>query len=154
MSWKGIDVSVNFEYQIGGKIYDSQYAGLMTNPTSTSDAGQTYHVDILKAWTPNNTSSNIPRWQFGDQYAAYGSDRFLTNASYLNFQSFTVGYSLPKNWVSKLSLSSLRVYASGENLMLWSKRKGLDPRQSFSSVTSINSYAPVRTISGGIQVSF
>ena len=154
LSWKGIDVSVNFEYQIGGKIYDSQYAGLMTNPTSTSDAGQTYHVDILKAWTPNNTSSNIPRWQFGDQYAAYGSDRFLTNASYLNFQSFTVGYSLPKNWVSKLSLSSLRVYASGENLMLWSKRKGLDPRQSFSSVTSINSYAPVRTISGGIQVSF
>ena len=152
--WKGLDMSLNFEYQLGGKIYDSQYAGLMTNPTSTSDAGQTYHKDILNAWTPNNTASNIPRWQYGDEYAAYGSDRFLTSASYLNFQSFTLGYSLPKSLTTPLGISKIRVYASGENLVLWSKRKGLDPRQSFSSVTSINSYAPVRTISGGLQVTF
>ena len=152
--WKGIDASINFEFQIGGKIYDSQYAGLMTPATSSSDNGMTYHVDVLNAWTPNNTSSNIPRWQYGDAYAAYDSDRFLTNASYLNFQSFTVGYTLPKHWTSKIKIASVRIYASGENLALWSKRKGLDPRQSFESVTSINSYAPVRTISGGLQVTF
>ena len=154
LMWKGIDVSVNFDYQIGGKIYDSAYRGLMTPGTSASDAGSAFHRDILKAWSPANKNSDIPRWQYGDQYAAYGSDRFLTNASYLNFQSFTVGYTLPRSLTSTIGVSSLRVYASGENLYLWSKRKGLDPRQSFESVTSISSYSPVRTISGGLQVTF
>ena len=152
--YKDFDLSLTFDYQIGGKIYDSQYASLVSPATSNSDAGQTYHRDILKSWTPNNTSSNMPRWQYGDEYAAYGSDRFLVNASYLNFQSFTVGYSLPKNIISHIGLSALRIYASGENLAFWSKRKGLDPRQSFESVTSINTYSPVRTISGGLQVTF
>ncbi|MCS3057421.1 hypothetical protein NXV78_25780 [Bacteroides cellulosilyticus] len=56
-----------------------------------------FHKDYLKAWSPNNTSSDIPRWQYGDKYTVFSnSDRFLTNASYLNFQSFTVGYTLPK----------------------------------------------------------
>ena len=152
--YKDFDLAVMFDYQIGGKIYDSGYASIMSPSVDQSDAGQTYHKDVLKAWSPNNTSSNIPRWQYGDQYAAYGSDRFLTNASYLNFQSFTVGYSIPKKLLVSMGLSNLRIYASGENLGFWSARKGLDPRQAFSSVTSISSYAPVRTISGGLQVSF
>ena len=153
-AWKGIDVSINFDYQLGGKIYDSAYAGLMSPGKSAGDAGSTFHRDILDAWTPTNTGSNIPRWQYGDQYAAYGSDRFLTSASYLNFQSFNVGYTLPRSLTSKFGVGTLRIYASGENLYLWSKRKGLDPRQSFQSVTSISSYSPVRTISGGLQVTF
>ena len=154
LRWKGLDATVSFDYQLGGKIYDSQYAGLMAPATSDANAGQTYHVDVLNAWTPNNTSSNIPRWQYGDAYAAYGSDRFLASASYLNFQNFTVGYSLPTSWISRLQLSKVRIYCTGENLCFWSARKGLDPRQSFENVTSISSYSPIRTISGGIQLTF
>ena len=154
LAFKGIDVSVSFDYQLGGKIYDSAYRGLMTPGTSASDAGSTFHRDILNAWSPTNKNSDIPRWQYGDQYASYGSDRFLINASYLNFQSFTVGYTLPRSLTSKIRIGTIRVYAAGENLYLWSKRKGLDPRQSFQEVTSISSYSPVRTISGGLQVTF
>ena len=153
-TYKGFDLSLLFDYQIGGKIYDSGYAGLISPATDSGNTGQTFHKDVLKAWTPNNTDSNIPHWQYGDSNAAYGSDRFLTNASYLNFQSFTVGYSLPKKLISSIGLSALRIYDSGENLCFWSARKGLDPRQSFEDVTSISSYSPVRTISGGLQVSF
>ena len=148
------DFSATFDYQIGGKVYDSQYAGLMAPGTSSADAGSTFHKDVLKAWSPENTTSNIPRWQYGDEYAAYGSDRFLTNASYLNFQSFTVGYTLPRAITQKIQVSRIRVYASGENLALWSKRKGFDPRQDYGSVYSINTYSPVRTISGGLQLTF
>ena len=148
------DASANFDYQLGGKIYDSGYAKLMYPATSSSDAGYNYHMDIFKAWTPNNTSSNIPRWQYGDQYTAYGSDRWLTSASYLNFQSFTVGYTLPKKVLESIGISKLRVYCAGENLCFWSARKGLDPRYSFESTASTNVYSPVRTISGGIQVTF
>ncbi len=154
LSAYGIDFSLTFDYQIGGQIYDSRYAGLMGNNATANDAGSAIHEDVLKSWTPNNTSSNIPRFQYGDQYTVAACDRWLTNASYLNFQSFTVGYTLPKNMISKLNLSKLRIYATGENLCFWSARRGLDPRYSYSGNESINVYSPVRTVMGGIQLAF
>lgn len=146
------DISATFDYQIGGKIYDSRYAKLMTPAASTSNSGQNYHKDWAKSWSETNTDSDIPRWQFGDKYTTLGSDRFLTNASYLNFQSFTVGYNVP----SKIfrDKATVRVYVAGENLCFWSARKGLDPRYSFTSGNSLNVYSPVRTISGGVRLTF
>lgn len=153
VSLYGFDASASFEYQIGGKVYDYHYQSLM-GPVSGTPNGGNFHKDILKSWTPNNTSSDIPRFQYQDQYTASSSDRWLTNASYLAFQSFTVGYTLPKEWISKLQLTKLRVYVAGQNLALWSARKGLDPRYSYEGTEYINTYAPARNISGGIQVTF
>lgn len=150
----GFDMSLMFDYQIGGKLYDYAYAGLMGNISSANSAGSAIHVDALKAWTPNNTQSNLPRMQYMDQFTTARSDRFLTDASYLNFQSFSVGYTFPKKLLKSLGLSKLRVYASGENLCFWSARKGLDPRYSYSETASMNVYSPVRTIMGGLQVTF
>ena len=151
----GFDVSAAFEYQIGGKVYDYHYQSLMgpvTGPTNVN--GGNFHVDVFNSWTPNNTETNIPRFQYTDQYTASSSDRWLTNAGYLNFQSFTVGYTVPKNIISKLQFTNLRVYVAGENLKLWSARKGLDPRYDFEGSNYVTTYSPARTISGGVQVSF
>jgi len=146
------DASATFDYQAGGKVYDSRYQQYMAPCITASNAGSNFSVDYLKSWSPNNTSSNIPRWQYGDGYTAATSDRFLTNAGYLNFQSFTLGYTLPKNLIK--DISKLRVFATGENLGFWSARKGLDPRYSFATNTYVSVYSPVRNISGGIQISF
>lgn len=154
LSLYGFDVSLTFDYQLGGKIYDNQYAGLMSNISDAGGAGSAIHVDALKAWTEAKPNNAIPRMQFGDQYTAAASTRWLTSASYLNFQSFTVGYTLPKNWLSALGISRLRVYASGENLCFWSARRGLDPRYSYSENASVDVYSPVRTVMGGLQLSF
>ena len=150
----GFDVSASFDYQIGGHIYDYGYQSLMGNISTSGSASNAIHVDMLKAWTPNNTSSDIPRATYMDQYTTARSNRWLTNASYLNFQSFTVGYTLPKRWTSHLGVDKLRLYASGQNLCFWSARKGLDPRYSFGENTSISVYSPMRTIMGGIQLTF
>ena len=112
------------------------------------------HKDWAKAWSPNNTESNIPRWQYLDQYSVASCDRFLTNASYLNFQSFMVGYNVPKKVLNHMGLSGLRLYVSGENLCYWSARKGFDPRQGYSGNSSVTAYPSTRTILGGVQVSF
>lgn len=154
LSLYGVDLSFNFDYQIGGKVYDNMYNSLMGGIESAGDVGSAIHVNMLKAWTTDNVTSSIPRFQYGDAYTAASSDRFLTNASYLNFQSFSIGYTLPSKWVEKMGLSRLRIYATGENLCFWSARKGLDPRYSYSGNQSVNVYSPVRTIMGGIQVSF
>ncbi|MDE6503818.1 MAG: SusC/RagA family TonB-linked outer membrane protein, partial [Muribaculaceae bacterium] len=151
-SWKSIDVSLTFDYQLGGKVYDSRYAGLMNPGENASSAGSNYHKDWIKSWTPENPTQEYPRWQFGDKYTTATSDRFLTSASYLNFQSFTVGYTLPKNIIKPLS--RVRIYAAGENLGFISARRGLDPRYSYTGNSSMSVYSPARTISGGIQVSF
>ena len=146
------DASASFDYQIGGKVMDLQYKRLMTPSTTASDAGYNIHKDYAKSWTPNNTTSNIPRWQYGDQYTTGMSDRFLTSASYLNFQSFTVGYTLPENLIK--NVAKIRVYVAGENLCFWSARKGLDPRYSYDGNESVSVYSPVRNISGGVQFTF
>lgn len=152
--WKGIDVSMSFDYQIGGKIWDYRYQVLMSPPTTSSDAGKTFHVDYINSWTPANPDAKLPGWVYGSayQYAGQGSDRWLTNASYLNFQQFTVGYTFPKKLFK--NQAQLRIYCAGENLCFWSKRKGLDPRYSFDENSALSSYTPARTITGGIQVSF
>ncbi len=148
----GVDIAASFTYSVGGSTYDSGYASFMSNPTSGS--GSNYHKDILKAWTPDNRDSNIPRWQFGDQYAASSSDRFLINASYLNFQNAQIGITLPAHITKKLDISRLRIYAAIDNIVYWSMRKGLDPRYSFSGATNNAVNSPVRTISGGINITF
>lgn len=152
-TWKGFDLNADFTYQLGGKVMDWEYQRSM-NVGSTGSRGGAFHKDALKAWTPENTSSNIPYIYYGQTNNASTSSRFLTNASYLCLQNITLGYTLPQNLVSKLGLSKLRVYATADNVWLWSKRQGLDPRQYASGDSNMNNYSPIRTISGGITVSF
>lgn len=85
------------------------------------------------------------------------SSRFLTDASFLNIRNATFNYNIPNQFLSKLSIDRARVYVSGENLVLISARKGMDPNQaginenqSFTGVTS-NVYVPARILSFGLN---
>jgi hypothetical protein len=149
----GFDASIAFTYQLGGLVYDSGYASFMSSPWGSS-VGTNYHKDILNSWSSENTESNIPRLQYGDQYSTGQSDRFLTSASYLNIQNINLGYTLPANFTKKFGVSSLRVYLACDNVVYWSKRQGLDPRYSFSGSTNYANYSPIRTISGGLNIVF
>lgn len=151
--YKGIDLSVDFTYQIGGQAYDNDYESAMKSPTSQS-RGYAIHADMLKAWSPINPTSNIPRFQYGDKYSTATSDRFLTNASYLSLQNINAGYTLPSRICRTMGLEKLRLYVACDNVWLWSKRQGLDPRQSISGSGTASYYAPIRTISGGITLTF
>ena len=147
--YKGIDFAADFAYQIGGQVYDSDYAAAMAGTK-----GHAFHADLLNAWTPENSASNIPRLQYNDSYTAYTSDRFLTNASYLSLQSITLGYTLPSRLCRTMGMEKLRIYATADNVWVWSKRQGLDPRQSITGSVTSAYYAPMRTISGGITLTF
>ena len=151
--YKGFDLSFAFNYQIGGKVYDSGYASMMASPTGSSRGGN-FHADLFKAWTPDNRFSNIPRLFFGDNYSAANTDRFITDASYLSLDNINFGYTIPSNVVKKLYLSKVRVYFAADNIWVWSKRQGLDPRQSFTGSPNISYYAPIRTFSGGLNIAF
>ena len=153
VNYKGIDLAVTFSYQVGGTMYDSRYAALMHN--GNNGVGTNWHRDILKAWTPENTNTDVPRLSYDSQsaMATSVSDRFLISSNYLSLQNITIGYTLPKQWTRKLLMESVRIYGVADNLALWAKRKGLDPRMSLTSTTDYT-YSLVRSISGGISVTF
>lgn len=152
VSFYGFDASVQFTYSVGGLTYDSGYAALMTPPGSST--GSNIHKNMLQSWTPDDTDSSIPRFQYLDENIAAQSDRFLTDASYLNFQSAQIGYTLPRKITDKFKVSRLRVYVLCDNIFYWSSRQGLDPRYSFTGTTNYAVNSPVRTLSGGVNITF
>ena len=111
---------------------------------STKAQGSAWHVDMLNAWTPENTNTDVPRMNV--------KDLWLTSSDYLSLQNITFGYTLPKSWTRKLQIEGVRLYFVADNVALWTARKGLDPRQGY--VAADNVYSPIRTISGGISLNF
>ena len=152
-TWKGIDFALQTSFQLGGRVYDQGYANLMTTGGTSFSAGHNFHKDILNAWSEENTSSNIPRVDVTDQYAASLSDRFYTSSDYFSIDNITLGYTLPKSLLSRIGIQGLRIYGSIENVALFTARQGMDPRMSLTAVSS-SWYTARRTISGGIKLTF
>jgi hypothetical protein len=71
----------------------------------------------------------------------------------LSINNITVGYTLPSRYTDLLNVAKLRIYFAADNVALLSSRKGLDPRQSYTAATTAR-YTPIRTLSGGINLSF
>lgn len=157
INFYGFDFSLQFSYQLGGRFYDGSYQALMH---TQNNAGQAWHVDALKAWTPENTNTDVPRMDGDTQVAQSAVDRFLTSSNYLSLNNATLGYSFPAKWMKAMKISGIRLYVAGENLAVFSARRGMDPRQSLGlgSYTSSNvgssQYGAMRTITGGITLSF
>ena len=149
----GFDFGMNFAYQLGGKVYDNTYAMLMHGGTSASEAGTNWHKDILNAWTPDNKYTDVPKIQYGNKYRPNRpSDRFMTSSNYLSINNITFGYSLPKRLIRHYA-TAVRIYFVADNVAVFSARKGLDPRQGYLS-SGNDTYSPIRTISGGISLTF
>ncbi len=159
LSFYGFDFTADFAYSLGGKVYDSDYASFMSNPTASSK-GQNIHKDMLNAWTPENSGSDIPRNQFGStEYSGELSSRFLTSANYLSLQNLSLGYTFPGKLTQKAQIERIRLYVNCSNVWLWSARRGLDPRTALLTSTSYGTttasyYSTMRTISAGLTVTF
>ena len=123
LSWKGLNFSFMFYYNLGGKVYDSLYAVIMHDG---NDPGKNLHVDALNAWTPGNTNTNVPKYSnTNDNQSNSPSTRFLYDATYLKLKNVNLSYTLPKNWVKKTGvLSNVRVYVNVDNVFTVFKDKG------------------------------
>lgn len=144
----GFDFSMQFAYRIGGKVYDQNYQELMSSGTP----GTNWHKDILNRWLPENTVTDVPRLQSSVQFLTQASDRFLIDGSYLSLNNLTLGYTLPRTLLSKIGIQNLRVYFAADNLGLWTKRKGLDPRVSLNGTQDVSVNSAVRTLSFGLSL--
>lgn len=84
---------------------------------------QTWHV--YDSWTPENPGAYLPIARATDsRNRGVYTDRYLQNASYCRMKNITLGWNLPKQWISKINLSNASIYVSGENLFEFTKIKG------------------------------
>ncbi|MDR3711386.1 MAG: TonB-dependent receptor [Puia sp.] len=156
-SYKWIDLSIFLNGSYGGKILnalDYQIAGL-------SGLYQNQLASSANFWTPENPNSNIPAPRAGvANNNLVMSDRFLQSASFLRVQNVRLGFNLPASWTTRLKIDHIKIYASGQNLFVFTPYKGLDPEIGSLNQNPIlmnvdmGRYPIARTITFGINASF
>ncbi|MEX0315454.1 MAG: SusC/RagA family TonB-linked outer membrane protein, partial [Allomuricauda sp.] len=117
-------------------------------------------VDALNAWTPSNTNTNIPIATAENRTGgnALPSDFYVEDGSYLRLRNIQIGYTLPQDILSSLSISRARIYLGAQNLFTITGYSGYDPDVS-SSVTvdrgiDFQGYPNARTFTLGFNATF
>lgn len=151
-SYKGFDVNIATAFQLGGWAYDSQY---LSGMSASFYVG--HNRDMWDTWNPETGKGKYPIWNANNSSNSYTqtSDAHLISASYFSIRNITLGYTLPSSLMKRWGIGSIRVFATGDNLALFSKRQGFDPRVSMSGGNGdYGGYSPMRTITGGINITF
>jgi TonB-linked SusC/RagA family outer membrane protein len=150
LSYKGFDFSLLITYGIGGEVLDNGYSGMM----HAGSYGSSWHPDILNAWKQPGDNTDVPRLENGNtELVQTQSTRFLTDASYVSIRNANLGYNFSPNVLNKIGMTSLRVFVTGENLFLNSKRAGLDPQYNLAGTAPGDDFVPGRIISIGLNLS-
>jgi hypothetical protein len=147
LSYKGIDLSILTTYSIGGKVYDSNYGSLMDLWYLSS----TWHSNALRRWQQPGDVTDVPRVEIASSNLV--TDRYLIDASYFAIKNITLGYTIPTNLIRRIGMQNLRVFASVDNLAIWSHLDGMDPQYNFSGGTDYN-YVPNKTWTIGLELKF
>jgi len=128
--WKGIDFTML--WQGSGKKYvvarEFLYQPLWSSTNAISD--------FMDRWHPTDPNANpydpATQWTAG-QYGYTGSspdqnsDFNIQNARYVRLKSLEVGYTLPKNILSRIAIHKVRIYANAYNLLTFTKLQYMDP---------------------------
>ena len=152
--WKGLDLSISTYGVAGFKAVDFVDVTLHNSYGALNKS-----VDLLNAWTPENTNTNVPRVAYkstGSITNDMFSERFIQDASYLKIANIELGYNLPDRWFGGY-VSGLRIYASAQNLATLSKYKGYNvdfAGGTFTPGYNYCSYPTPRTMMFGIHCSF
>jgi hypothetical protein len=131
-SWKNFDMTIFMYGSHGQKIYANGWGVQPFNQGSPPTS------DWLNAWTPSNPSTTMPLIYITGQGNASSnigtaSTYYLVDGSFLRIKNLQVGYTLPTGIAKHVAMSSLRIYVAGDNLVTFSKFKGLDPERVPSS---------------------
>ncbi|MBC9929840.1 SusC/RagA family TonB-linked outer membrane protein [Chitinophaga qingshengii] len=154
-TYKQFDLNIFFQWSYGNDILNVNRLLFEGNIFKRSYLNQ--FASYADRWTPTNTSSDM--FRVNGYYGGGYSSRTVEDGSYLRLKTLALGYNLPRNITSRLKINSLRIYAAAQNVITWTKYKGMDPEVStFNSVLTpgfdYSSYPRSRTITFGANLSF
>lgn len=154
--YKGFDLSFTLTYSLGGYSFDraGTYIENGTNSIYGDGAGskgRNLPVYALDRWQKPGDQTDVPRFVFGEAPGPNNSSRYIHSTNHLRLKSLTLGYTLPKQWVSKAFIDNARIYFSGSNLLTWAKWKQYDPETPVNGEVLCET-PPMRTFSFGVQL--
>ena len=85
--------------------------------------------------------------------SSYATTRRLHSSDFIRLKNLTFGFTLPKEWTSRLGLDYVRLYASGNNLWTWARYDQYDP-EAVSAGSAIWGTPPLKTMTFGININF
>lgn len=153
--WKNITLNIFLQGSQGNDIFNAsriETEGLYYPTNQTTE--------VLRRWTTPGQVTDIPKATPNDNFNTKLSTRFVEDGSYLRLKSLTLGYILPKSFVSKLHIGSAKIYLTGENLLTFTKYNGFDPEVNAFGNSNINlgvdygTYPQTRNIIFGLNLSF
>ena len=150
VDYKGFFLDTLFSFQQGGYIYDNLYSWVM----DPFYAGNNINVsaDLLNAWTPTNTGSNLPSLNANNAGLEGSSDRFLFKSDFVRLKNISLGYNFTKSQLGNLPVRSIKLFVQAENIYTWSNWKGFDPEP--VTTYSLNVYPNPKTVSVGANIDF
>lgn len=150
-SWKGFDLSLLTQGVANKKFYIN---GWGAQPFRQGSAPTKEYVKNM--WTEENPyNAEHPRLYFEDMGGTKNvrsNSYFLQNASYFRLKNLTFGYTLPSELTRKFAVQRLRFYFSGDNLLTFTKFKGLDPERKEDGIAA--EYPQNRICSVGVNINF
>jgi len=122
LSYKGIGLNIFFEGAHGND---------MLNATRIDSEGmidpKNQLATVNNRWREPGDVTDIPRASWANTDNSRISTRFIEDASYLRLKTVSLSYDLPQSLLSKINLSNVRIYATGENLLTFTNYSGFDP---------------------------
>jgi len=139
VTWKNLTVSASIRASLGGKVFN-QMRAVYENITNLGIN------NVLASWL--------------DEPAFTGkvvySDKYLEDATYVKLDNFTINYNVPLK--NKVIVKDLSVYLSGQNLLVLTGYKGVDPEVSLTGLTpgieGLSYYPRTRVFTLGVNVKF
>lgn len=125
VTWKNLSLYLGFYYSLGGQIYNAaEHNRNMFKYTGTTPSPEVIH----NMWLHPGDQAIYPR-PYNDDYnnARMGNSFYLEDASFIRLQNIRVAYDLPENWIKKLMLKNINIYAFVNNALTWTNYSGFDP---------------------------
>ena len=150
-SYRNIDLSILFNYALGGKYYDNNYAGLMNG--TYNGFGAQMSTDELRRWQKAGDITDVPILNARANDEEQFSTRFLYSGNYLRLRNITLGYTIHADKWQK-AVKDARIYVQADNILTVDKLKqGSDPEAALNGYASGNAL-PFKTFSAGINLTF
>jgi TonB-linked SusC/RagA family outer membrane protein len=126
MTYKDFDLGFMFRFSGGNKVHNITRRELLSQGFNNNG------TEILGRWQSASNPGDgwTPRLQDDRETMIninQASSRFVENGDYIKLDNITLGYNLPKPVLEKIGLEKLRFFVQGQNLLIISDYKGLDP---------------------------
>lgn len=148
VNFKNWDFSMALYGNAGNEVYNGKKA-VRVYGTDNVERDVVYN-----RWTSANHSQSEPAANTGNLPA---SDYFVESGSFLRINNLTVGYTFPTGSLQRFRISSLRIFATSQNLFTFKKYSGFTPELPGDPLTSgieLSAYPTTRTIAAGINLGF